>query len=170
LGTATTKANEELTPLTPSQESGGVATQTRQEASPIDDVQEVRQGEDTRQARIAAAKVSLQDAQRSLTEARGGAQRLEAAQEKAYAEANQAEKELRELEERLKKASVASRNAAERSQSIAAEAKEAAKAVEDAERNVGRTSKELESLLRQSDARKQNNPGDRGARTRRPGS
>jgi hypothetical protein len=149
-GTGTADANQEPTRVIP---SVSAATHTPQEASPCGDVQKVRQLEDTRRTGIAAAEVSLQDAKRSLTEARTTAERLEAAQMKAYAEANRAEQELRQLEERLKKASAASRDATQRLQNIAAEAKKTAKAVEDAERNVEQASKDLESLLRESTAR-----------------
>jgi hypothetical protein len=149
---STAKANEEPAPVTPPRKSGGTGTHTRQRASPNDDVQKARQLEDARKARIAAAKVSLQEAEKSLTEARARAQKLEAAQTKADAEAKQAAQELREAEECVKKASAASRDAAQRSQSISAEAKEAAKAVEDTKRSVQKASKEVESLLRESAA------------------
>lgn len=103
--------------------------------------------EETRQARIAAAKASLQTAKKSLADARSRAQSLEASQKKAYAEAKQAEKQLREAEERFKKATVASDAAAQRSQSVAAGAAEATKEVEDARRTLDKASKELESLF-----------------------
>ncbi|MGH9822098.1 MAG: hypothetical protein ACREDR_02395 [Blastocatellia bacterium] len=146
-GATTTTANEELTPVAPSQGAGNAATETWEEGSPIGDAPKVAQLEETRKARIAAAKISLQHAELLLSEATARAQRLDAAQRKAYAEANEAEKELRELEDRLKKASTASVDAAERSQSIAAEANEAANAVEDAQCNLEKASKDLESLL-----------------------
>jgi hypothetical protein len=159
-GAVTTKASEELEPATPSQDPESSSTetdssrmQTDQDAPPVGEVEKTQELEEARQARIAAAKASLDGGERSLAEATARARRLEAAREKADAEANQAEKELRELEERLKKASAAWREAAERSQRIAAEAKEATKAVEDAERNLEEASKELESLIRDSAAR-----------------
>lgn len=158
-GADTTKRNEELTRVTPSQKSGGVAAKTRQ-AAPTGDAQKVLSGEETRRARIAAAKVSLQEARRSLTEAQRRAQRSEAAQKKAYAEAKkadaearQAEKHLREAQERFNKASAASRDAAHRAERISAEAKEAAQGVEDAERTIEKASKELKLLLQESAAR-----------------
>jgi DNA repair exonuclease SbcCD ATPase subunit len=145
-GAGAMKANEELTRATHSPKSRSDATPMRQQSSPSGDAQ--KELNEERRARIASAKVSLQDAKRSLTDAKARAQRLEAAQKKAHAGARHAEKELRESEERFKKASAASRDAAERLQSIAADAKEAAKAVEDAKRNVDTASQELESLLR----------------------
>ena len=157
LGSLSTKANEQQPRGTPSQKSGGAATPSRQKESSSGEVQKERQLEKTRQARIAAARVSLQDAKRSLSEARARAQRLETAQKKvnteakdAAAEARQAEKQLRDAEERFKKAKTASNDAAQRSQSIAAEAHEASKALEDAKRSVEKATKEVELLLRES--------------------
>ena len=156
-GTDTTERNDELTRVTPSKESGSAATKTGQRASPASEVQKVRRAEETRRARITAAKVTLGEAKRSLNEARSRAQRLEAAQKKADAEAKegdaearQAEKQLREAEERFKKASAASQDATHRAQRAAAETKEAAGAVEDAKRTVEKASKELDSLLKES--------------------
>jgi len=151
---------DELMRVPPSKKSGSAAMKARQRASPVGDVQKVRQPEETRRARIAAAKVSLQEAKKSLTQARHGTQRLEAAQKKAHAEAKeadaearQAEKQLREAEELFKKASAASQDAAHRAQRIAAEADEAAQAVEHAKRTIEKASKELESLFQESSAR-----------------
>src|SRR5689334_3487227 len=101
------------------------------------------------QAKIAAAKVSLQDAKRSLTDARAKAQSLEAAQKKANAEAKEAEKHRREAEQRLEKATAASKDATRRAQTIAAEAEAAAQAFEDAKHTLAEATKELESLLRE---------------------
>lgn len=124
--------------VTPSQVGG---------RSPAPEKQEVRRLEKTRQARIAAAKVLLQEAKKSLTEARSRTQRLEAAKKKAHAEAKAAEKRLREVEGSFKKASTASQDAADRAQRTSAEAEAAAQAVEDAERTLDKVSKELEALV-----------------------
>ena len=113
----------------------------------------VRQLEETRQAKIAAAKVSLQDAKRSLSDARAQTQSLEAAQKKANADAKEAEKYRREAEERLEKATAASEDATRRAQSVTAELTEAAKVLEDAKRTVEKATKELESLFRESPTR-----------------
>jgi hypothetical protein len=80
---------------------------------------ELRQVEDTRQARIAAAKLAVQTAKKTLADAR--------------AEVKQAERELREAEERFKKARAASA--------------EATKAEENAKRAVENASKDLETLF-----------------------
>ena len=80
------------------------------------------------QAKIAAAKASLQDAKRSLTAARTRSQSLETTLKKAQAEAKEA---------------------ARRAQSVAAEAAEAAQVLKDAKRTFEEATKELESLLRE---------------------
>jgi len=95
----------------------------KQTSAPAAEVRQIRQ------ARIAAAKVALQEAKRALADARATAQGLEVAQKEAHAE-------LKQAEERLKHATTAS--------------VEAAKAMEDAKHTVEAATKELESLLRQS--------------------
>ena len=110
-------------------------------------VREARKLEENRQVKIAAARVSVQAAKKSLADAKVRAQTLESAHKKAYAETKQAEKQLREAEERFKKAKAASEAAAQRSQSMAAEAEDATQAVEDAKRTVEKASKELERLF-----------------------
>jgi hypothetical protein len=114
---------------------------------------DLRRVEETRKAKIAAAKALLQDAKRSLNEARASTQRLEAAQKKADAEANKAEKYRRDLEASLEKAKAASEVAAQRARKVAVDVEEAASEVKDAERSVEATSKELESLIRKSSIR-----------------
>jgi hypothetical protein len=158
--TESADVSDELKRATPSRKSRSAETKTPQRASPPGDAQKVRQREETHRARIAAAKVSLKEAEKSLAAARSRAQRLEAAQTKAYAEATeadaearQAEKLLREAEVRFKKADAASRDAAHRTQRTAAEAEEAAQAVEAAKHGIEKASKELESLLQESAAR-----------------
>jgi hypothetical protein len=87
------------------------------------------------QAKIGAAKALLQDAKRSLTEARARAESLASAQKKASAEAKEAEKHKREADQRLEKATAASRDAAQ--------------ALQDAKHTLAEATKELESLLRE---------------------
>lgn len=118
-------------------------TKAPHKATVIADVRKIRQ------ARIAAAKVSLQDAKKSLTEARTRAQSLEATQKKANTEAKEAEKHKREAEVRLERATAAAKDATRRAQTVAAEAEEAAQALEDAKRAVEDATKELDSLLRE---------------------
>ena len=155
-GTGTTKRREEPVSVAPSQKVGSPAAKTRQ-AAPAGNAQRDSQREETRRARIAAAKLSLQEARKSLTEARRRAQVLEAAQKKAQAEAKtadaqarQAEKHLRDAEQRFNKASTASQDAASRAERISVESREAAKGVEDAERTIEKASKELKVLLQET--------------------
>ncbi|HKZ02621.1 MAG TPA: hypothetical protein VJ180_10295, partial [Pyrinomonadaceae bacterium] len=100
-----TPARKEPVRFTPSQKSSGVVPNTRRKVATDDDVRRV---EETRKTKIGAAKVTMQDAKRSLTEARARAQSLEAAKKKADAEAKKAEKHRRDAEANLEKAKTAS--------------------------------------------------------------
>ena len=102
-----------------------------------------------RQARINAAKLSLQTAKKAMTAARASAQSLATAQRKAEAIAKEAEKTRREAEERFKKAKAAADDTALRAQSIAVEFAEASKALEDAKRAVEQSTRELEACFRE---------------------
>jgi geranylgeranyl pyrophosphate synthase len=110
----------------------------------------VRRLEEVRRAKIADAKVTLQDAKRALNDARARAQNLESVQKKAKADVKEAEKNRREAEQILEKAIAASEDAARRAQSVVTEVEEAAKTAEVAKRAVEEATKELETLLRQS--------------------
>ena len=143
-GAGMTERTEKPARVTHSQKSVSAATNTRRKAAPDGDV---RQLEKTRQAMIAAAKVSLQDAKRVLTAARARARSAQAAQKKADADAKEAEKQRRTAEQRLEKARAAAEDAARRARTVKAEIEEAVKAVEDAERTVEKASKELDSLF-----------------------
>ena len=101
---------------------------------------EVRRIEEFRQAKITAAKASLQDAKKSLTDARARVQSLESAQKKANAE-------VKETEKILEQATAAANDAARRAKSVATEVGEATKTVEVAKRAIDKATKELESLL-----------------------
>ena len=149
-GASRTERTKEPPRVTQSRESGRAATSTRRKA---ESAAEVSQLEETRQARVAAAKVSLQEAKRLQVDARARAQSLEAALKKADAEAKDAEKHRREAEERFERARAASEEAARHAKSVAAEVKQAAKAVEDAKRTVEKASIELEKWFRESPAR-----------------
>lgn len=101
-----------------------------------------------RQAKIAEAKLLLQEAKKLLADARAKAQSSEATQKKANADAKETEKQKRAAEERLQRATAVSEAAARRAQIANAEAAEAAQAVEDAKRSVEAATRELESLLK----------------------
>lgn len=130
------KLTNQPTRFTSDQKSSSAVTKPGRKTAPNDNV---RQFEEKRAAKIAAAKVSLTDATRSLNEARVRAQRLEAAQRHADAEAKKAE-------ESLKKAKAAAEDAARRSRSATLELAEAAKSVKDAERSVEKAAEELKRL------------------------
>ncbi|HEY4425900.1 MAG TPA: hypothetical protein VGN10_16935 [Pyrinomonadaceae bacterium] len=102
----------------------------------------VRRLEEARRAKIADAKVTLQDAKKSLSEARARVQSLESTQKKANADVKEAEKIL-------EKATAALSDASRRARSVATEVDEAMKTVEVAKRAIEQATKELESLLRQ---------------------
>ena len=145
------KGTRKLAPVPASRKLGAVTKSQRKEIK----ARGVRQLEDARQARIAVAKMSLQTARKSLTDARATAHSLEAAQKKAYAEAKQAEKQAREAEQRLKQASAASATAAQRSRSTATEAEDATKAAAAAKLAVEKIEKEIEALIREQTRAKQ---------------
>lgn len=139
----TSKLTNKPARVMPSQKSSATATNARRKVAADDEARELAE---TRKAKIAAAKVSLQDAKRSLTAALSGAQSLAAGQKKADAEAKREEKHRRDAEERLETAKATAEDADRRARSVALEVEEAASAVEDAELTVEKASKELESL------------------------
>jgi methyl-accepting chemotaxis protein len=102
----------------------------------------VRRLEEARRAKIADAKVTLQDAKKSFSEARARVQSLESAYKKANAEVKEAEKIL-------EKATAAANDATRRAKSVATEVEEASKTVAVAKRAIDEATKQLESLLRQ---------------------
>ena len=140
-GTGTIERTERITPLRKS------ASASQQKTV------DMRRLEETRQAKIAAAKVSLQEAKRALVDARAQVQNVEAEQKKANADVKEAEKYRREAEERLEQATAASEDATRRAQVVATEATETAKALENAKRTVENATKELESLFQQAPAK-----------------
>jgi hypothetical protein len=125
---------------TPAQKTSSVAAGIKRKGSPVDDA---RQLEELRKAKIAAARASLQDAKKALSQARTMTQRLEAAQKKADADAKDAEKRKRDAEASFEKAKAAAEEAAKRARSIAVDVKEAESALEDAEGAVEDASEEL---------------------------
>jgi len=107
----------------------------------------VRRIEESRHAKVSAAKASLQDAKRELVKARIQTQNAEAAQRKALADAKEKEKQRLEAEKRFEKASAAAEDSAGRALAAAAEVEEAAKILEEAELAVEEASKKLKSLV-----------------------
>lgn len=142
-GAGTMERTEEPKRVVPLRKSGSVQQKTA----------DVRRLEEARQAKIAAAKIALQDAKRALVDARARAQSVEAEQKKANADVKAAEKYRRDAEERLEQATAAWEDATRRAKNVAAEVTDAVKASEDAKRTVERATKELESLFQQAPAR-----------------
>jgi archaellum component FlaC len=130
-----------------SQKSGVAPTGAQRKAIAA---QEARELKETRQTRIAVAKLSLQTAKKSLADARARVQGLETSQKKVHTELKQAEKRKREAEERFKQASTAYDEVARRARSAGDETSEAANAVEEAKRRVDKATKELESIFREA--------------------
>ena len=124
------------------------ATKHKEESTGV-----VRRLEEARRFKIVAAKSSLQEAKRALTDARANSQTLEAAQKKISAEVREAEKERREAEQRFQRATATAEAVTGRAESISAELEEATKAFREAKRNVENATKELESLLREPSQR-----------------
>jgi hypothetical protein len=140
-----TKMKEEPARVTTSQKSERVGNVRRKAES----AGETSRFEQTRQAKIAAAKVAVQEARSLLTDAKARVLSLETAQKKANAEVKEAEKHKRDAEALLEKTRAASQDAIRRAQSIATEAEGAVKAVAEAKRTVERAAKELEKLVGQ---------------------
>jgi len=141
-GAALGKETEAPPPSQKSEKS--VSTARRKEATSA----EVRRIEEFRQKKIAAAKAALQEAKKSLTDARAKVQSVDAAQKKATAQLKEAEKQKRQAESLLEKAKDAYDEAASRAKTAEAEARAAAQAVESAKNLVDEATKDLEFLLR----------------------
>ena len=140
-----TKIKDEAVPVTSSPKSNRAASTRRRAES----ARETSRVEQTRQAKIAAAKVSVQEARSLLSEAKARVLSFEKAQKKANAEVKEAEKHKRDAEAVFEKARAASQNAIQRARSIATEAAGAVKAVAEAKRTVERAAQELEKLVGQ---------------------
>lgn len=135
-------SGDALTPTVPARtKSGTAASPAREKSTAAADARKIRQ------AKIAEAKVLLQEAKKSLIDARAQVQSTEAAQKKASADAKETEKYKRAAEERLQRATAVAEAAARRAKTAAEEAHEAAKGFDDAKRKVDEATKELESLL-----------------------
>lgn len=130
-------------PKTPHKVAPGSAVTNTRKVAPDDGGRKL---EEIRKAKIAAAKVSLRAATKSLNEARARAQSLVVAQKKADANVKKAEKHRRDAEATLEKAKAASEDASRRARSVAEEVEEAVSAVDDAERSLEKASNELESF------------------------
>ena len=138
-----TQMKKEAGRVTSSQKPGDAAI-TRPKSESAGKTSRVEQ---TRQANVAAAKVSLQDARSLLSKAKARAQSLETAQKKANVAVKETEKQKGEAEARFEKARLASEDAIQRAQGIAVELEAAAKALAEAQRTAERAAKELEKFV-----------------------
>ena len=144
-GAGSTNMKEEPARDTTSRKAERVASSRRKAES----AGKTNRFEQTRQAKIAAGKVSVQEARSLLSEAKARVLSFEKAQKKANAEVKEAEKHKRDAEALLEKTRAASQDAIRRARSIAAEVEGAVKAVAEAKRTVERAAQELEKLVGQ---------------------
>jgi hypothetical protein len=119
------------------------ATKTLLKAVPSAETKKI---EKKNQAKVAAAKAAVQEANRALIKARTRAVNANAAQKKADADAKQKEHQSREAEKLLARARAASDAARGRAQTAAEEAEAAAQAVRDAEESLEMATQELDDL------------------------
>jgi len=142
-----TKPNKEPARVRAGKKSPGGAPKASQKTNAEAEKNRLKKA---RQERLAAAKLSLQEAKRALAATRARAKSLEAAHKKAEAEMKEAEKHRREAERRFKEAKAVSEAATRRSRNIAGEVEQTKKTLQEAMRTVDRASTELESLFRES--------------------
>ena len=115
------------------QEAGAGGRSRRQDAGSTKRADaDNRKSEEADKAKLAAAKASLQDAKRSLTEAQARVRSLEAAKTRAQADVRQAEERLKE--------------ATKRARSVEADLKDAGREVAEAERKVEDASRKLDAV------------------------
>jgi hypothetical protein len=107
---------------------------------------EARRREEEREARRAAAKKAVQEAEAAVREARQTAQQAEALLKKAAAHAKETEKEKVAAEERFEKAAKEAEGARQQARRVAVQAEEAAQAVEEAERALEKAQRELSGV------------------------
>jgi len=129
------------------QKSAAISPSLRKATSTAKDERELKE---IRQAKIAAAKASLQEAKRELAEYRANLQNAQTTQKRVSAELKEAEKEKREAEQRLDEARVKLQETSRHAKRTSAEVEEALKTLAGAERTVENAAKELESVFRDS--------------------
>jgi hypothetical protein len=103
-----------------------------------------RREAEERKAQAAAAKAAVQEAERTLRDARKGAQQAEERLKKFAARAKEAEQAKADAEQRLEKAAADADAARQEARRVAAEAEEAAEALQDAERALDKAKQQLE--------------------------
>jgi DNA repair exonuclease SbcCD ATPase subunit len=112
----------------------------------LDPAEEARLQEEERKAQAASARAAVQEAERTLRDARKSAEQAEAALKKAATRAKDVERERAEAEKRFEKAAADAEASRQQARQIAAEAEEAAQAVEDAERGLEKARRQLDQF------------------------
>jgi len=143
---ATTRRSEAPARVSQANKSSRAQTKTQPRVAIVDAARLKQE----RHAKLAVAKLWLQQAKRSLAAAQSRAKSLETAQRKADAETKEAEKHRRESERRYKEASAAVEASTRRSQKITAELEQARETLHEATRSAEEASAELEQLFRDS--------------------
>jgi hypothetical protein len=115
---------------------------TRKPASPQDE--KAREAE--RREQLATAKAAVQDAERTLRDARRAAQRAEEDLKKAAAKSKEADAGKQHAEQQLERATTAADDARRNARAVAAKAEEAAQEVEDAERVLAKAQQAVKEL------------------------
>jgi hypothetical protein len=115
--------------------------------APRDSEDEERRREEARKAEVAAARAAVQDGERTLRDARKGAELAEAALKKAATLAKESERERLDLAKTYEKLVAAADAAKEEAHRVAGEAEEAAQAVADAERALDQARRRLNDLV-----------------------
>jgi hypothetical protein len=147
MSAGTARRIEEPTRISRATKSSPADTKTREKLTASADASRLKK---ERQAKLAATKLWVQQAKRSMAAARARAKSLEAAQKKAETETKEAEKQRREAERRLKDASAAAEAANRSSTRLTVELEQAREALREATRGAEEASAELESLFRDS--------------------
>jgi hypothetical protein len=132
--------------LSRSSKSSTVEAETREKLTAADASRIKKE----RQAKLAATKLWVQQAKRSMAAALARTKSLEAAQKKADTETKEAEKRRREAERHFKEASAAAEAASRRSEKSTIELEQAREVLRAATRAAEEASAELEELFRES--------------------
>jgi hypothetical protein len=127
----------------PFQQTSRPAKAGKRKTTPEEDA---RRAAEERKEQIAAAKAAVQEAERTLRDARKDVHQAEEALKKAAALAKETENEKTDAEKRLEKATAEADAARQHARKVAAQAEEAAQAVEDAERSLEKAARELKGL------------------------
>ena len=114
----------------------------RKPASPQDE----KAREEERKEQRAAAKAAVQDAERTLRDARKSAQRAEEELKKAAAKSKEADAGKQRAEQQLERATADADDARRNARAVAAKAEEAAQEVEDAERALEKAQQVVKGL------------------------